>query len=201
LYRLPDVAPTSTVSLLVHAKDERFGDITFYPWLNITILPKIFPSMRLNEIAVNQGESLTVTGDHWLPGQQGVIEYCRGQSPQPGIVGLRCGRFVTQQLGVFQADSNGHFVAHVQMPTDARFGSVTVQARVPYAAFGLGVYAQAQGLTIIPTYVQAHPRREWVIDHAWYLGGGAIALLALGGALAAWLTRARRRRSGAQPAA
>lgn len=194
-----NVAPESWVRVGAEGIGPRYGDVVFFAG-PLLLPPPIFPSIRLDQIAVSQGGALTVTGDHWLPGQPGVIEYCRGENTIPGMVGLRCEPYLSEQLGTFVADGAGHFVAHVRMPSNARFGSVTVQARIPDDGFGLVVYAQAQPLAIAPTYAQLHPRRVWVMAHWPYFAAGAIALLALLGALAVWLLR-RRRGGRARPAA
>ncbi|MGH2503911.1 MAG: hypothetical protein ACRDID_15480 [Ktedonobacterales bacterium] len=186
-----NVAPETWIMIETEGTGPRYGDVGLSAG-PLPLPPPIFPSIHLDQMSVSQGGALTVTGDHWLTGQPGVIEYCRGENTIPGMVGLRCDPFLSEQLGTFVADGAGHFVAHVRLPLDARFGSVTVQARLPDDEFGLVIYAQAQPLAIAPTYAQLHPRREWVIEHAWYLAAGAIALLALLGALAVWLLRRRR---------
>jgi hypothetical protein len=186
-----NVAPETWIMVETEGTGSRYGDvyITAGP---LPLPPPLFPSIHLDQIAVSQGGALTVTGDHWLPGQPGVIEYCRGENTIPGMVGLRCDPFLAEQLGTFVADGAGHFVAHVRVPSNARFGSVTVQARIPDDEFGLVIYAQAQPLAVAPTYAQLHPRRAWVEAHWPYLAASALALLTLMGALVVWLLRRRR---------
>lgn len=190
-----NVAPETWIMVETDGTGPRYGDVGLSTG-PLPLPPPIFPSIHLDQIAVSQGSALTVTGDHWLPGQPGVIEYCRGENTMPGIVGLRCEPFLSEQLGTFVADGAGHFVAHVRMPSNARFGSVTVQARLPDDTFGMVIYAQAQPLAVAPTYAQLHPRRVWVMAHWPYFAASAIALLALLGALVVWLLR--RRRGGGQ---
>lgn len=192
-YRLPNVPPETEVALSVQANGPRFGDVSYLTEVDYTTLPTIFPSIHLSEIAVNPGGALTVTGEHWLPQRPIIIEYCRGENTIAGMVGLRCDPLLAEQLAIVQADASGHFSARVRLPANARLGSVTVQARIPGGQFGLVVYAQGQPLAIAPTYAEAHPRLMALRAAAPYLAGSALALLALLGALAARLLRARRR--------
>lgn len=195
-----NVAPETWIMVDTEGTGPRYGDVGLSAG-PLPLPPSIFPSIHLEQIAVNPGGALTVTGDHWLPSAPGVIEYCRGENTIPGMVGLRCDPFLSERLGTFVADSAGHFVAHVRMPSNARFGSVTLQARIPDDTFGMVIYTQAQPLAIAPTYAQLHPRRAWALAHWPSLAASAIALLALLGALAAWLLRRwRGRRSEARPA-
>ena len=194
-YHLPDVIPTSTVSLWIRASDTRFGDIAFYALTSYAIIPAVYPSMRLTSATQVAGGAVTVTGDHWQPGQVGVIEYCRGQaSEQSGA--LYCSRFVAEPIGAFQADSAGRFTTTVDLPANARLGAITVQARVAGAnlqsAFDPQLFAQAQPLIIIPTFAEAHPRINCLLAVAPYLAASAVAALALLLALGAWIIRARR---------
>lgn len=207
-YHLPVVAPTTTVSFWVHADDARFGDIGFFATASFFILPATYPSLQLAQRTLVAGETLTLTGDHWLPNQHGVIEYCRGLSYDTSRT-LYCNQYATQALGAFTTDSAGHFFAQVHLPGNARLGDITVQARIGDPSIIMSsesrVFAQGQPLTIVPvitplTYAQMHPRRVWLLAHAPYLAGGALAVLA---ALAALLLLMRRlqRDGGAQPAA
>lgn len=208
---LPDAPPTSSVSFWLHANDARFGDIGFIGSPAYFILPKILPSILVANDTTTPGGALYIAGDNWLPNQQVVIEYCRGQTNDAQDT-LYCDFFAAQALVTLQSDNTGHFYAEVSLPSNARLGPITVQARIAAARISAplvdaqqSVFAQAEPVTIVPpvihlTYAQLHPRREWLIEHAWYFGGGALLVLlgAALGALATW--RVMRRRSGAVPA-
>jgi hypothetical protein len=205
-YHLPQVAPATTVSFWVHADDARFGDIGFFATASFFILPAIYPNLQLAQRTLVAGGALTLAGDHWLPNQHGVIEYCRGLAYDTTHA-LYCNQYVTQALGTFTTDSAGHFFAQVRLPSNARLGDITVQARIGDPRDVMGsesrVFAQGQPLTIVSvvtplTYAQIHPRRVWLLAHAAYLAGGALAAMA---ALAGLLIALRRRRGGVQPAA
>jgi hypothetical protein len=202
-YHLPAVAPASTVSFWVHADDARFGDIGFFASASFFILPATYPSLQLAQRTLVAGGTLTLAGDHWLPNQQGVIEYCGGLAYDTSHA-LYCNRYVTQTLGAFTTDSTGHFFAQVHLPINARLGDITVQAHIGDPSVIMSsesrVFAQAEPLTIVSvvtplTYAQIHPRRVWLLAHAPYLAGGALA------ALAGLLIALRRRHGRAQPAA
>lgn len=190
-----DEPPETQLIVMAQGTGSRYGDVAEYSW-GSSMLPKIFPGIRLDHSGVTAGTALTVTGNHWPANVAGIIEYCRQQSTLPGMVGLRC--LGGQHLGDFQTDAAGRFSVTVHLPSDASLGPITVQARVPDNPFGLIVYAQGQPLMIVPTFAEAHPRLTRVLAHWPYFAASAIALLALLGALAAWLLRRRRARSGGQ---
>ena len=204
-YRLPDAAPLSNVLLLLHTHDPRYGDVSMYPFESFMLYPRVFPTTLLAERTSLAGGVLTVSGDHWLPNQQIDIEYCRGLT-YDFYNRLYCNRDATESLGVVWSDDSGHFFAQVNLPTNARLGDITVQARLDDAFLAEGLdsrpFAAAQRVTIVApsialTYAQIHPRRVWVEAHWPYLAASALALLTLLVALAIWLTRRWRGRGGA----
>lgn len=186
--------PETQLIVMAQGTGPRYGEVSEYAW-GSNMLPKVFPSLRLDHSGVTAGAPLTVTGDHWPANVAGIIEYCSQQSTLPGMVGLRC--LGGQQLGDFQTDATGRFNVTVHLPSDASLGPITVQARVPGNPFGLIVYAQGQPLMIVPTFAEAHPRLSRLLAHWPYLAASALALLTLLGALAALLIRRWRNRGGA----
>ncbi len=185
-----DEPPGTLVEVIAQGTGPRYGTVSVSNFI-YQMLPKIFPSIHLSEIAVNAGGALTVTGDHWPANVAGVIEYCRGETTLPDMVGLRC--LGGQHLGDYQTDSAGRFSATVHMPTNAALGSVTVQARIPNAPFGLAVYAAAQPLAIAPTFAQAHPRLMRLSAVAPYLAASAVGVVVLLIALLLVVRRRQRR--------
>lgn len=200
-YHVPDVAPDSALSLWVHASDQRFGDIGFMADAYYFVLPKIMPSLLIDTTTTVAGGTLYIAGDHWLPNQQVDIEYCRGQTHEPGGERqLYCNQGTAQKLVWFQADSTGHFYMKAQLPLNARLGPITVQARIDTAdIFAGGPFtdaqkdslAQGRPVTIVAaaqslTYEQVHPLRAWVVRYVWYLGGVALALLAAAWGIVRW---------------
>lgn len=205
-YRLPDAPPLSVVSLLAHTNDARDGDVTFTPFLSFFIVPNVYPAIQINQDAVVPGGMVMVTGDHWTPGDQVTIEYCRGLTRDP-TNSLYCDQYSAESLLDVQADSAGHFAARVRLPINARVGPDTMQARITGAALwkptDVRPFAAAQPFSIVAptpplTDAQQHPRQAWLLAHLPYLGGGMVALLAL---LVARLLLIRRRRGGTQSAA
>ncbi|HEX8995379.1 MAG TPA: hypothetical protein VF812_05070 [Ktedonobacterales bacterium] len=154
----------------------RYGDVNVYSGYFV-MLPKDYPTLHLDQRGVIAGASVTVSGERWPANVSGVVEYCRGQSGLPGMAGLRC--LGGQHLGDFQTDRSGRFSLTVHLPTNAALGPITIQTRIPSAAFGLIVYAQGQPLSIIPTFAQAHPRLTQLIARAPYLGAAFVLLVAL----------------------
>ncbi len=169
-----DEPPGTQFTAIAEGTGPRYGDVNVDSYY-YQMLPKIYPSIHLDQSGVYAGGKVTVTGERWPANVAGVVEYCRGQMGLPDMVGLRC--LGGQHLGDFQTDGAGRFSATVSLPANAALGPITVQARVPTAPFGLIVYAQSQPLRIIPTFTQAHPRLTRVMGMAPYLAGGAVALL------------------------
>lgn len=189
-----DEPPMSQVSLDARGVGPRFGVVRVSLPYSYILLPKVYPSIRLDHSQGLAGGGVTVTGDHWAPHQNGYIEYCRGQTIQTGMGGVGCDPFETQLLGYFAADGSGHFAAFVRLPGNAALGPITIQARDPKAPLGLLVYAKGLPFMVVPTWAQAHPRLARIQADAPYLGG---ALLMVVGALLAgvwWVARRRARR-------
>ncbi len=199
-YTIPQVAPLTYIALLVHGEDASYGDIGLYSGTTYVVMPDALPGFRLDHNTVAPGGAVTVTGFGWQPGQQGVIEYCRGVK-WDGSGKLDCIAAASQSLGTFQADSSGAFVAHVGLPINARLGQITLQARVNDADLTMRDYQVAAALGwVLPMTLalpapqqqtQAQPWRVWLIGAAPYLGGVLLA------ALMSLFAFARRRRNGA----
>lgn len=201
-YHVPDAAPLSTVLLLLHTSDSRYGDVSIYPFSTFMLYPTIFPTTLLAERTSLAGGALTVTGDHWLPNQQIDIEYCRGLA-YDSYHHLYCSQFASESLGAVRTDGSGHFFVQVHLPSNARLGDITVQARLDGASvimeWDARPFAAAQPVTIVAptvtlTYAQIHPRRVWVEAHWPYFAASALALLTLLVALGIWLMRRWRGR-------
>ena len=189
-----DEPAETQITVFAEGSGPRYGDVGVYTSeYEYIMLPKVYPTLHLDRSGVNAGGAVTVSGDHWPAGVSGVVEYCRGQAGQPGMVGLRC--IGGQHLGAFQADRAGHFSVTVHLPANSSLGPITVQARIPTAPFGLIVYAQGQPLSIVPTFAQAHPRLTRLIGMAPYLAGALVLLIALA---VTGVVLVRRRRGGAQ---
>lgn len=188
-YRLPAVAPLSTVTLLVHSHDARYGDVTFTAQPTYFIVPPVFPSIDLNQRTILAGDAVIVTGDHWQPGQQGIIEYCRGLTLD-ATNSLYCDKYSAQSLGSFQADSAGHFAVRVRLPANAQRGDITVQARIAneelWRPSDTRPFAAAQPLTIVAstptiTFTQTPLPQAQLLAAAQYFGGWLLLLAAIVG--------------------
>lgn len=203
-YTIPQVSPLTYISLLIHGNDARYGDISFYSLSSYVVMPVALPSFTLDRATVTPGGIVTVTGFNWQPGQQGVIEYCRGVTWDT-TGSLYCNPYATQSLGAFQADNAGSFVTHVRLPGNARIGDITLQARVNGAdaldSTISAALAKAESLTIVSpaaplTWAQLHPRQAWLSAMAPTIGGAM--LVALATLLAMLLLISKRRRGSEQ---
>ena len=185
-----DEPALTEIKFVAQGTGPRYGEVQLVVFGPI-VEPKALPRVQLDHTAVYPGGSLTVTGDGWAPDQAGVIEYCRVANTPPGTTRPYCNPPLSQELGTFHTDSNGHFVATIHLPTNAHFGPDIVQERLP--SIPLAYYTQGQPLTIEATYAQLHPRLTRLIALAPYIGSAL--LLA---ALVALLIFTRRRRDGTQ---
>lgn len=200
-YRLPNAPPLSVVSLLAHTNDARFGDVTLTPVLSFLIVPDVYPSIQLDKSAVLAGGTVTVTGDHWTPGEHVTVEYCRGLTHDL-TNSLYCDKYSAESLAEVQADGAGHFVARVRLPINARVGPDTMQARITGATLwtpsDTRPFAAAQQFSIVDStpplsYAQQHPVQAWLLAHTALLGGALLTLLAVA---FAGILIFRRRRDG-----
>jgi hypothetical protein len=187
-----DEPAETQITVFAEGSGPRYGDVGVYGNYYV-LLPKVYPTLHLDQRGVYAGGSVTVSGDHWPANVSGVVEYCRGQEGLPDMVGLRC--LGGQHLGAFQTDSSGHFSVTTHLPANAALGPITIQALIPTAPFGLIVYAQGQPLSIVPIFAEAHPRLARLLGLAPYLAGALVLLLALA---VAGVVLIRRRRGGAQ---
>lgn len=190
-----DEPAETQITFFAQGTGPRYGSVGVYGDDHI-LLPKVYPTLHLDQRGVFAGASVIVSGDHWPVNVPGVIEYCRGQNSLPDMVGLRC--LGGQQLGEFQTDSSGHFSVTVHLPANAALGPITVQAGIPTAPFGLIVYAQGQPLSIVPTFAEAHPRLSRLMGIAPYLGGALVLLVVVA---VAGVVIVRRRNGAARVAA
>ena len=196
-FTVPQVAPLSYIALLLHGDGARYGDMSFFAFTTYVVLPSALPALAVDRLSVVAGGTVTVTGDHWQPGQQGTIEYCRGLNLNP-YKQYYCDINSAESLGAFQADSAGHFEVPVRLPINARLGDITMQARVNGAdvqdTLGWLALARATPMTIVAsasghTNAQLHPQQGWLLTLAPYIGSAL--LLAT---LVALLIFTRRRR-------
>jgi hypothetical protein len=116
---------------------------------------------------------LIVTGDHWYPGDDVSLEYCRIEAAQPTALGLRCnlgpqGSSTTgyaSQIGEVSVDTSGRFRASVTLPANAKPGAIIVQARLLGGNTRAEIYFASQEITLIAPAPRASPFlarwRDW----------------------------------------
>lgn len=199
-YSLPGgLAARSGVLVQATGTGPLYGTVTAAP-LEFLILPAMDPTINLDKATGVAGAAVSVRGDHWYPGDTVQIEYCRDQNMTigPGLGGgsgqgeLRCDPQSAQTLGAVIVDASGRFSTTVSIPTDARIGPITIQARVPNDAFGLLIYAQAAAFQIVPPplpWNRQHPRMALALA----IARPAVPALILGVLLLAVYVWSRRR--------
>ncbi len=199
-YALPrGLPPRSGVLVQATGTGPLYGTVAAPP-LGFLIVPSVDPAIALNRTTGTAGVAVVVQGSHWYPGDTVVIEYCRAENvtnvPELGARGgqsnLRCDPQVAQWLGQVTVDANGRFTSTVSVPTNARIGPITIQARVPNDIFGLAVYAQVAAFEIVPPplpWSHQHPRMALALT----IGRPAVPALVLGTLLLAGYVWSRRR--------
>jgi len=171
---IPATLPPGTgVDVQATATSHTYGAlvINLYP---DALVPAPVPPIW--ELSANRGEpgvKLIVTGDHWYPGDDVSLEYCRIEAAQPTALGLRCnlgpqGSSTTgyaSQIGEVSVDTSGRFRASVTLPANAKPGAIIVQARLLGGNTRAEIYFASQEFTLIAPAPRASPFlarwRDW----------------------------------------
>lgn len=202
-YALPDgLPPRSGVLLQATGTGPLYGTVMAQP-IEFLIRPVVDPTITLDRAQGVAGARVVVRGEHWYPGDTVQIEYCRGQDTVPAPNESRCPPEASEPLDFATVDASGRFSQAVSLPTNARTGPITIQARVPNDIFGLAVYAQVAPFEIVPPplpWDRQHPRLALALA----IVQPALPALALGVTLLAayvWSRRRARRTAAGQAAA
>jgi hypothetical protein len=171
---VPTTLPPGTeVDIQATAASRVYGALVINLYPNALIPAPIPLTWDLSANHGPPGVTLTVTGDHWYPGDDVSLEYCRLEAAQPTALGLRCnlgpqGSVATgfaAQIGAVSVDTGGHYSATVTLPHDAKPGAIIVQARVLDSANRAEIYFASQEFTVTAPAPQAAPLlarwRDW----------------------------------------
>lgn len=178
--------PGTAISLVASASTALYGDVVVIMPEQFMVGLSVIPVLALDHAQGLSGAALTVTGDHWWPGDTVQVAYCRGTTN-------RCAPNLMQQLGTAVVDGNGHFSVHVALPTNARVGPISVEAYVGDDIASLYVFTQAFEVVPPPLpWSKVHPR----LAHYLPILAVALLLLLVAGAVL-WRPAMRRWRAAA----
>ncbi len=144
------------VMLLVEGNSPRFGYLDEYGTLSLT--PAIQPTFRIDHTLVTPGMTITVSGEHWYPGDAYTIKYC---SAQLGVSGWEdgpdCGKEVNPTLGTVTIGADGRMQQQFKIPSDEPLGVIMV------GVTNLTPWFNPQQVAVhvvdhLPTWDDIHPR-------------------------------------------
>lgn len=142
--------------LLLSGSGPRFGVLQTVADLNLA--PAIPPTFRVDHTLVTPGMTVTVSGEHWYPGDTYTIKYCDAELQASGWAnGPNCGKAINPALGTVTIDASGRMHQQFRIPNDLPPGVVMVRV----LEFSDGVNAQPIAVHIVdhlPTWDDIHPR-------------------------------------------
>jgi hypothetical protein len=147
----------------------------------------VAPTFHAESDIVTPGSQVTVSGDHWNPGEAVMLEYCRdGLHNGDQYDWPHCIHGSEQELGTAIVDTTGHLSQQVTIPVNARLGIITIEPRIAQVPW-LG--ARGVAVRIVshpPTWTELHPR--WT---AVFAVGGVLLMLLTPVGLVVLLSRRR----------
>jgi hypothetical protein len=157
LYPVPTNWPWHTQSqVLATSNGPRFGTLDVAA--DVLLMPAVQPTFQVDRTLVTPGLSITVSGDHWYPGDVYTIKYCEAQWQDGGWAdGPDCGKAVNPALGTVTIDAEGRMHQQFRLPADQPPGVIMV--RILELSTELHVSPIAvQVVDHLPTWDDAHPR-------------------------------------------
>jgi hypothetical protein len=142
--------------MLVKGSGPRFGTLEAVEDLGLR--PAVLPTFQVNHTLVTPGMTLTVSGEHWYPGDTYTIKYCDAQWQDGGWTnGPNCGKAVNPALGTVTVDATGRMHQQFSIPNDQPPGVIMV--RILELTSGINVQPIAVHVVDhLPTWDDIHPR-------------------------------------------
>lgn len=156
-YQIPADWPWhATSKLLLNGSGPRFGNLQTSA--NLYLAPAVPPTFRVDHTLVTPGMTITVSGEHWYPGDTYTIKYCDAQFQDGGWTnGPNCGKAVNPALGTVTVDASGRIRQQFSLPKHLPLGVIMV--RVLELEYGVNVHPIAMHvIDHLPTWDDAHPR-------------------------------------------
>jgi len=157
LYPIAANWPWHTESrVLVTGSGPRFG--TLDAAADLLLIPAVQPTFQVDRTLLTPGMPITVSGEHWYPGDVYTIKYCDAQRQDGSWVdGPNCGKAVNPALGTVTVDANGRMHQQFRLPGDQPPGVIMVRI----LELTSGIHVQPIAVQIVdhlPTWDDAHPR-------------------------------------------
>jgi hypothetical protein len=144
------------VDLAVEGTGARFGTLDEYA--NFSLTPAVQPTFRVDHMLVTPGMTITVSGEHWYPGDTFTVKYCDAQWWRDGWVdGPNCGKEVNPRLGVVKVDASGRIHATFTIPRNQPLGVIMVRINEGAPWLKLTQIA-VRVVNHLPTWDDVHPR-------------------------------------------
>ncbi len=142
--------------VLVKGSGPRFGTLEESAYLNL--MPAVQPTFQVDRTLVTPGMTITVSGEHWYPGDTYTIKYCDAWWEDGGWTdGPNCGKAVNPTLGIVTVDANGRMHQQFRIPDDQPPGVIMV--RILEMTSGINVQPIAVHVVDnLPTWDDIHPR-------------------------------------------
>lgn len=143
------------VLLTVEGSGPRFGSLVAQD--DVTLLPAIQPTFRVDHTLVTPGMTITVSGDHWYPGDVIPLKLCNAQMVD-GTWSFdgNCGKAAWPILAEISIDTGGHMRQQVTIPAATPTGESIF---VIEADSRIGVQpVPVQVVDHLPTWDDVHPR-------------------------------------------
>ena len=121
-------------------------------------MPDVQPTFQVDRTLVTPGMTITVSGEHWYPGDSYTITFCDAQWQDGGWAdGPNCGKAVNPALGTVTVDAGGRMYQQFRIPDDQPLGVIMV--RILEMSGGIHMRPIAvQVVDHLPTWDEAHPR-------------------------------------------
>jgi hypothetical protein len=167
------LTPGTVVNLSATATSASYGTLLIFLDPEALVPAPIPPTWDLSAPQGAPGVTLTSAGDHWWPGDEVTVEYCRIEAAEPTAQGMRCnpgpqGSATTgfaAQIGEVLVDTAGHFRATVTLPANAKPGEIIVEARLLGGNTRAAVYFASRAFTLTQPAPRTTPLlarwREW----------------------------------------
>jgi hypothetical protein len=144
------------VWLVVVGSGPRFGALIEYG--DLFLSPAIQPTFQVDRTMVTPGMTLTVSGEHWYPGDTFTIKYCNAHWQDGSWVnGPNCGKEANPALGTVTVAADGRIHQRFIIPENGP--PRTILVRINEIAGGINVHPiPVQVVNHLPTWDDIHPR-------------------------------------------
>lgn len=146
----------SNVTLVVEGNGQRFGYLDEYSYL--TLLPAIQPTFQVDRTLVTPGMTITISGEHWYPGDTFTVKYCNAQWTKDGWSnGPNCGKEANPALGTVTVAADGRIHQQFTIPDNGPPRTILVRVNevTPFMAIPP---VPVRIVDHLPTWDDIHPR-------------------------------------------